>query len=308
MADVYEDLVSGNAVVLPVLDTELISYTGSVTGGGSKVFTSTILKYRQRLNGYEISFTVNGNTTASGGGATALQIPIPSGAVIDLALLPDPSSITSDANEIGSGYEFGIGALGAYTPLAAITPRSTTTIGFYRSGGALITTAQINNTNAVVLSGVIWVPIVGLSAYRAYGAGVSPTSPSLVKGGYEEGTFNGTLTGGVTTNPVGVFSYKRTGKQVTIRLLANLLATSNATTRPIITGLPASITPSSSTGPIVPCAGVVDSGTSIVGIGYANILPNNTIAIAQQANMGGSFVASGNKGLNDGFCITYSLD
>ncbi len=60
---------------------------------------------------------------------------------------------------------------------------------------------------------------------------------------YHEGTFTGTLNG-CTTSPTGTFSYIRVGKQVTLKI-PEISGTSN-TTAMSITGVPASIRPSTS--------------------------------------------------------------
>lgn len=176
MADNSITAAYGVPFTTPVFDKDFIAYSGSVIGGGSKVFTNTVLKYRQRLNGYEITFTINGNTTASGGGATVLQIPLPAGALIDYAAL-GLNILGADSNDEGFGYDYGITSAGNYTPLAAVVPYTTSTIAFIRSGIAgYISGANINNTNAVQIGGKVWVPIVGLSSYAANGMGLATST------------------------------------------------------------------------------------------------------------------------------------
>lgn len=172
MANYKASLVDGQPVVLPVDDSEWTSYPGSISGSGSKVFTTIFTKYRQVRNGYEIAFAVSGNNVASGGAATALTLSLPSGALIDSNYLPNPSSVTDSTNDLlVDGYEFSITALAVFTTLAGLFPASTSSVQFLRSGGGVITAAAVNNTNTPQIVGKFWVPIQGLSAYRAYGAG-----------------------------------------------------------------------------------------------------------------------------------------
>lgn len=184
MPDNYLDAKTGDPVVLPALDVDWITYSGTLSGTGSKVFTATTLKYRQYLNGYEIVFSFSGNTVASGGGATTTTMPLPSGAVIDTNYLPN-STIASDQNDLGWGYEFGVNGLNTYSPLSAITPASTTTLQFIRSSSGLasINSGNMNNTNPMQLTGRVWVPIVGLSSMRAYGAGLATVSGPTERSG-----------------------------------------------------------------------------------------------------------------------------
>lgn len=186
MADFYEDLVSGNAVVLPVDDPEWTSYSSGsgLFGTGSKAFSTSYQKYRQVRNGYEIIFSFGSNSTASGGGSSTVYMNLPPGAVLGSNYLGIPSTINADGNDLlTDGYEYGLTTTGQYNPLAAMVPNTSTSLRFFKiASGTEINSGQMNNTNLIQITGRVWVPIQGLSASKAYGAGFNTSGPSLVNG------------------------------------------------------------------------------------------------------------------------------
>lgn len=70
----------------------------------------------------------------------------------------------------------------------------------------------------------------------------SPTSTLTFVGSTVRGTFTATLSGGTTTNPTGTIIYQVT-EDVVMFEIPTLTATSNATTQPILSGVPASLMP-----------------------------------------------------------------
>lgn len=231
MADQFLDQKIGVPVVLPVLDTEWITYPAVMSGGGSKVFTTTLAKYRQRLNGYEIAFSFSGNTTASGGGTTPLVFSMPSGALIDFNNEPI-STPGSASNTDGYGFEYNITNVNGYTPLAGIFPVSTSTVGFLRLGASVITSGNLNNTNQVDIVGRIWVPIQGLSAMRAYGAGAVTSSRSgLVAPRKGQYGLTVTGTGWTTRKAVGIYYQDQDGNH---RLKFNIAGNTTSVSRNIM--------------------------------------------------------------------------
>ncbi len=126
----------------------------------------------------------------------------------------------------------------------------------------------------------------------------------MVKGGYDEGVFTGTLSGGTTTNPTGTIRYVKNGAMVVL-YIPTLLAVSNAGNAPQISGLPAALIPARTQFLSVL---VQDAGTG--NVGYISIAPTTGIMTMNRAaatnNITGGFTASGSKGMSES-TIAYML-
>jgi hypothetical protein len=116
------------------------------------------------------------------------------------------------------------------------------------------------------------------------------------------GTFTGTLTGFGSTLTQTI-SYWINAKQCILRSPATL-GTSNATSM-TMTGLPNAVTPQSGASTI-PCV-LEDNGASIFGWAQVNSGTGTITFGAGAGNNQSGFTASGTKGLNAGWCITYPL-
>lgn len=114
-------------------------------------------------------------------------------------------------------------------------------------------------------------------------------------------TYTGTLTG-CTTTPTATISAIVNGKLCTLVCTAGLLATSN-TTACTITGMPASLRPSS--GALVTCS---FTNNSFPDYGWATVDTGGTITLGQGfTNNAAGFNNANQKGLPSGWSITYPL-
>ncbi len=113
---------------------------------------------------------------------------------------------------------------------------------------------------------------------------------SVVITGVDEGSFTGTLTG-CTTSPTGTLRYTRSGSMVTL-YVPTINATSN-TTACTITGLPASITPTTTQRA---ACNVTDSGAAVRGT--ASVDSSGVITLSNGA-IGAAFTNTGTKGVQE---------
>lgn len=114
----------------------------------------------------------------------------------------------------------------------------------------------------------------------------------------QTGTFTGTLTG-CTTSPTATFNYTITsGAQVILDCAIGLTGTSN-TTACTVTGLPAALTPARAQATL---AQIINA--SATGVGGATV-SGTTISLG--VIPGGTFTASGLKGLVNNWVCTYNL-
>ena len=114
---------------------------------------------------------------------------------------------------------------------------------------------------------------------------------------YESGSGNLTLTG-CTTSPSAAYTYERTGRTVTMKIITSN-GTSNATTA-TLTGLPASIQPASNQWLYVP---LFDNGAEVQG--FAQVGATSTVTLSNNI-VGGAFTAAGTKGIRS-CAITWQL-
>lgn len=121
------------------------------------------------------------------------------------------------------------------------------------------------------------------------------------------GSFTGTLTG-MTGSVTGTFYWSVAGKLVTLYTgNSNIQGTSNATSMKL-TGIPAGITPA--TRQKVACSALINNGSGDCA-GHVFLNTDNTADILLLDVTTGtytkSFTASGTKGINGNFSITFSL-
>lgn len=119
-------------------------------------------------------------------------------------------------------------------------------------------------------------------------------------------SFTATLSS-FSTTVTGTVYYRRTGKHVTLWLESNVFGTSTDANL-VMTGLPSIIQPTAQK--IVPCSELVDGGFPYAGAAAIN---GSSIQFARYAVSGsyiradGAFTASGQKGLNTGWSVSYPV-
>ena len=147
-------------------------------------------------------------------------------------------------------------------------------------------------------------------SFASYG----PNAAQVIDLTPDQGTWVGTLSGGFTSNPSGIFKWRRVGSgTVNIYVDAAITGTSNATTDISVSGVPAAITPSSNRFAI--CWGLENAG----GVNYMGIVTittsstltlqlvpvNSSLVNGNAANL---WTSSGLKGIGSaGFSFFYSL-
>ncbi|RYF55203.1 MAG: hypothetical protein EOO39_38315, partial [Cytophagaceae bacterium] len=182
MADVYEDDVSGNAVVLPN-GTGMTNYTFTVVNLGAGSWTQNVGKYRENLDTIDGSIEFTKDATAGTGGA-GLQVSL-------------PNAWTATAGAI-AGYVLSYNANTAVQYIVGVVAVDATDrnkLIFFKM-----------NTNTVMVGGdvragsTVQIKITGLQidqlaaqgAYRAYGAGQAFAARlGLVMGGTVPGKIDG---------------------------------------------------------------------------------------------------------------------
>lgn len=112
----------------------------------------------------------------------------------------------------------------------------------------------------------------------------------------------------------GLMKWERQGTQVTVWTDASVLGTSTVAAQIVLSGLPASITPSSQR--IVTCDALTDANVGTF-LGVVSVNTNNTLNISLCGTVAsgptgprigfGNFTGSGSCGLIPGWSITYSL-
>ncbi len=120
----------------------------------------------------------------------------------------------------------------------------------------------------------------------------------------QTGVFTGTLLG-MTATTIGTVSYIRSGSYVTLYLTAPISGTSNST-QMVLTGVPSALQPTTAKS----CVCTVRDNTVPESAGLASIL-NGTISFYLLAGTAYSitgFTASGTKGLDAEWTISYPLD
>lgn len=127
-------------------------------------------------------------------------------------------------------------------------------------------------------------------------------------GGGSSGSFTGTLTG-FTSNPTGTVNYRISNGVCTLSVPASILSASNATSL-TLTGLPAVCTPITDDSSNIKPTHLTDN-TTVAQRGAITVLNNSTITFGLwtgTAFSASGFTASGNKGLQQGWSISYPLD
>lgn len=144
--------------------------------------------------------------------------------------------------------------------------------------------------------------IIGPFATTGQGSGTLNVATAIYLNGVnivQTGTFTGTLGGGATGT--ATFNYVITnGAVATVYCVAGLQGNSTSTANPVITGLPAALTPVN--GNIQCFSMLVDNSVGVIGLASVS---GTTIALSKYPP--GAFTASGQKGINTGGSFTYPL-
>lgn len=133
--------------------------------------------------------------------------------------------------------------------------------------------------------------------------GRGPVAAALVDMTPDKGSFTATLNGNVATNPTATVNWVRMGNIVMMDCPAGLLATSNGTASPFISGVPASLV--SLRNSVYPCTLVEDNSVFQLGGGViCNVSGQITFV---KGPSGGPFTNVGSKGINAGASWCYPL-
>lgn len=119
----------------------------------------------------------------------------------------------------------------------------------------------------------------------------------------QAGTFTATLATGYAAAPTGTMSYRITGKSVTLFTNPAITGTSNANVL-TLTGIPAAAQPAQTL--TVPCF-VTDNALQVIAT--CNLSSGSgTLTLGMGAGFSATgFTATGTKGLQSGFSVTYPL-
>jgi len=136
------------------------------------------------------------------------------------------------------------------------------------------------------------------------GAGLATaTVAGLVSKEIVAGTFTGAMSGGFSTNPTDqTYSYMRLGNMVIISVNNAQTGTSNATTNPVISGVPEAIRPITSNA----LANLSILDQNLYKSGFAILRPDGTIELSLSLG-NNSFAATQAKGLPANVALVFFL-
>lgn len=241
---------------------------------------------------------IRGAGTWNAGASGTFAVGLPAGFHIDLTNY-----------SLGSAAALGFGSVfqSPYTLLGFPQFIDNVTLGMYAtygitsfsvSGLNVTPLANLNNGDQFEFQATIKIVEFANSQNGLVGfAGATLTQMGLIKK-YEEGSFVGML-GGMTGGVPITVNYVIVGNTCTLSIVANT-GTSSATTMNM-TGEPAQILPAT-VNSILPIV-VQDNGSNVFGL--MAITPSGILFYPSAA--GGSFTASGSKGLGQGLTVTYPL-
>ena len=151
------DLVVGPGVIQqgPAV-TSQSTYTTTMTGAGSKVFTNTTFWSRVG-DKMLIEWTLSGNATAAGAGATTVSFSLPTGYTINTSAL---TAVYGGSAVVGFSGIYGLLASGQEDRTIPVVALSSTALAFLKPAtGNFYSTTELNVANAVSFDGKAWVPI-----------------------------------------------------------------------------------------------------------------------------------------------------
>lgn len=134
------------------------------------------------------------------------------------------------------------------------------------------------------------------------------TAGALVDMTPDKGSFTATLTGGYVSNPTGTLNWVRMGNLVCLYSTGNIVGTSNATTQPSITGIPAAITPTAAVNHIY-CGSLEDNSVTSK-IGACVVQSSGVFPLYLQTGAGAittTWTGANLKGITAGWCIVYPI-
>lgn len=293
MADVYEDLVSGNPVVLPVI-TEDTLYTPAITGFGT-VTTQGI--YWRRVGS---KLHISGRFVSGTPTATTASIPFPPGLTAAVQGYTNLYMVGkwSDSNPNGSQVKQGVLQVtngGTAITFGVDDTTSAATAPTVQNGNNI----QVTSGMTVYIDGEAIIPIAEWagSANVAYGAGLATSVKSGLVSYEDKGTVTLTASGAFTGSFVA--TYSRVGKSVTLNL-PRISATTTAAAFITLTGLPASLTPAVDV--LTPWM-VQNSGTIQLSPGRLDVLSSNSQIRIDNTLQAGTF---NNAALGGGFKASVS--
>lgn len=219
---------------------------------------------------------------------------------------------TGDMCIRADGGSFRISTNSGISSAFGITTGGNVSVNAPSSGTALTINATSGSTAALnVASGTVQVAGSAGTSGQVLTSQGSSSPPIWTNSAGITGSFTATLTG-FGTNPTGTISYRVTGNVASLWVASGITDTSNANTM-TITGLPSAIQPAS-----VHCvpsymkdnslSGL--SGLACAGQGGASVITmqESHTAGTQIQSSAANFTASGIKGIDSGWTITYPLD
>ncbi len=229
------------------------------------------------------------------------------------------TQVAAAINDFGTYGNYLIDISGAANQLTVTTPANTT---FTLASGVPI---QVKVANATTLA-TVNINVNSLGNVLIVNADSSALLPGQFSSGQivsliydgtnfrylgasvSNGSFTGTLTG-CTTSPTATFNWTKSGNIVVLTCGSSLTAVSNSTGC-TVTGLPAIISPATS-GNYIPCM-IYNNSANTFGFAYPVVTGFLVLAVASVSGAVISFGQSGftgsnNKGIPNGFSITYTV-
>jgi hypothetical protein len=276
--------VASSSTMNTTLDDLGDEITNSIPRDGSAAATADLPMGTRKHTGV-------GNATARTHYAAAGQIQ--DGGLVTLGSVAGTNTITGALTPAITGYVAGMRV--SFEPANTNTGAATIAING-------LSAVDIKKGNGVALrAGDL---PAGIPAYLIYDG----TQFILINQVEESGSFTATLSGMADTTQ-GTIQYRRTGTAVMLNVPSSFFGTSN-TTAMVISGVPAGIQPQLEQHVI--CPHIMDAGTLYWGI--AHVKTGGTIELFRMINSGGfapssggTFTASGLKGLGNFWTLTYSL-
>lgn len=153
-------VVSRQQVTTGAVVTDWQSYTPTFVGNGSKVMTLSRALWRRVGDSMELQVAYTGSAAASGAGATAITVSIPSGVSIDSTKV-----VFNELSLVGVGNFYQIITASQYDPTTVVFPATATTLAFTKPAtNTTYTQSDFNVARITQLEFTARFPITGWSS------------------------------------------------------------------------------------------------------------------------------------------------